>query len=414
MKHRIAYLTTEFPGQTHIFLWREYQALKELGLDIFLVATRRPPANIKSHTWSKEAEQQTSYLLPLSLGDYVWGFFDILKAGPGVWANISTSILKAEDVSISEKLRLLATAFVATKVVRLSQLEGGEHIHCTTCANAANLAMFASMLSVAPLSYSLSLLGPRLETYGSNQKNKWKYASFGLFQSIQLLKDARKKLAGNLPDRVAFAPVGVNLDTMRRENRYVPWQNSQVCRLYSCGRLNPVKGYKYVIEAVEILSKKGFDVSLEIAGEDEQGGTGYRKVVEQLIEEKELGKRIKLLGAVSEERNKQGYSNAHVYVMGSLDEAAGAVAAMEAMAMEVPVVMPDVGATSELIESGKDGLLVNPKESGELADAIEKVLRNPDLAIQLGANGRQKIAAKFHHRISAEVIAKFIRSDSTI
>lgn len=67
MKHKIAYLTTEFPGQTHIFLWREYQALKELGLDLFLIATRRPPDSIKSHTWSKEAEQQTSYLLPLSL-----------------------------------------------------------------------------------------------------------------------------------------------------------------------------------------------------------------------------------------------------------------------------------------------------------------------------------------------------------
>lgn len=73
--------------------------------------------------------------------------------------------------------------------------------------------------------------------------------------------------------------------------------------------------------------------------------------------------------------------------------------------------MPNVGATSELIESGKDGLLVNPKQSGELADAIEKVLRDPNLAIQLGANGRQKIASKFHHRISAEAIARFVRSD---
>jgi glycosyltransferase involved in cell wall biosynthesis len=178
--------------------------------------------------------------------------------------------------------------------------------------------------------------------------------------------------------------------------------------LYSCGRLNPIKGHEYVIGAVKLLRSRGIDARLEIGGEDEQGGSGYRKHLERLIDSEGMRGHVQLLGSVSEARNYRAYQNAHVYVMGSLNEAAGAVAAMEAMALEVPVVMPGTGATPELISHEQSGLLVRPKSAEELANAIERVLDDPAFAIRLGRAGRQKVIEEYSHRRSALQISQFL------
>lgn len=51
----VSAFSSEFPGQTHIFLWRERQALAELGIDADLISTRPPPRAVASHSWDAEA-----------------------------------------------------------------------------------------------------------------------------------------------------------------------------------------------------------------------------------------------------------------------------------------------------------------------------------------------------------------------
>lgn len=403
----IGYLVPEFPGQTHIFLWRERQALRDIGVESRIISTKRPPQGIMSHAWSGEAQAITTYLFPLSLRESWLVLSDLLKAGPQKWWHCLQRVVQAEEMSPGQKLRLAALIPFAAKLVRLAREQGWSHIHVTTCGDSANIAMFAALLG--GITYSLSLLGPDIETYGPNQKQKWQYAAFGLFQSERLQREAQVQLAGYLPKDITFAPVGVNLDVMKRQHPYVLWNGNEPCRLYSCGRLNPVKGHNYVIEAVELLRQQGINAQLQIAGEDEQGGKGYRQVLEALIREKHLSDYVQLLGAVSEERNRQAYQEAHLYVMGSLNETAGAVATMEAMAMEVPVVMTNVGSTSELIDHEVDALLVEPERPQELADAMVRLLNDSSLAMKLGAAARQKIAAKFSHRRSAEQIAEYLK-----
>lgn len=404
---KIGYLTTEFPGQTHIFLWREYKELLKLGVNAELISTREPPAGIISHSWSGEARANTRYIFPFQFGDALALLSGLLRIKKGGFKQLRQIFADTGELTLKQKFSLLAMLAASTKVVHIAKQRGWTHIHSTTCGNAANIAMFASC--IANISYSVSLLGPKLETYGPNQRNKWRFASFGLFQSRQLLLDAEKKLAGAIPTRHSFAPVGVNTEVMKRDSAYTPWQQQGPCRLYSCGRLNPVKGHEYVIGAVKQLRDKGHDISLTIGGEDIDGGSGYRKTIEQCIHDQKLADHITLLGAVSEEQNRDNLARAHIYVMGSLDEAAGAVAAMEAMCMNLPVVMPDVGATSELIEHQKEGLLVEPEQAGQLADCIEQLMNDPDYAIKLGEAGREKVVKNFNHHLSAETIAGYLK-----
>jgi len=401
---KIGYFIPEFPGQTHIFLWREYQALMELGMNAELISSRKPNKNVMSHSWSQEAENLTTYLFPLNLQDIIDAALVLLKAGAAKWLKCIKIALQAQNMSLKQKLYLIGLIPFSAKLVRCANKQGWSHIHVTMCGAIADIALFASVLG--DLTYSLSQLGPKLTSYGPNQEQKWKYASFGIFQSHKLYQEAQVELAQYLPNDVVVAPVGVNLDAIKRQTPYTPWNGIEPCKIYTCGRLNPVKGHIYVIEAIKILRERGFDVRLQISGEDEKGGCGYRKIIEQCIQDNSLAEYVELLGAVSEERNRQAYEEAHIYAMGSLNETAGAVATMEAMAMEMPVVMTNVGATSELIDDGVDGLLVAAQSSQEIADAIARLLSDTELAVNLGKNARRKISAKFHHRLSAASIKK--------
>jgi glycosyltransferase involved in cell wall biosynthesis len=85
-----------------------------------------------------------------------------------------------------------------------------------------------------------------------------------------------KCLAGHLPQKVEIASMGVDLSRFHRKTPYSAWNGSDACHIFSCGRLNRCKGHADLIAAIDILRKRGFNVELQIAGEDEQGGSGYR------------------------------------------------------------------------------------------------------------------------------------------
>lgn len=402
MKAQIGYFIPEFPGQTHIFIWREREILAELGIEADLVSTRPPVKGIVSHVWANEAQKNTVYLVPFTIQDFFISLIEVLKAGATAWLNCLAAIAKAKDLSLFQRLRLFLLTFVAGKLAWLARTKGWSHVHVHSCADAANIAMFASILT--GLTYSLTLHGPTLEQYGLNQEQKWKHSSFGLVISEKLFNVVKDRLAGFLPQQVAIAPMGVNLSEIKRHSPYTPWQADTPCRIFACGRLNPVKGHKYLIETVERLRQRGFDVKLQIAGEDEQGGSGYRQEIEKIIQEKSLCDAVELLGAVSEERIRKSLEDAHVFALASLNEGIP-VAVMEAMAMEMPVVVTNVGGNSELVNDGVDAILVQPEKPEEMADAIVRVLQNKELALSLSQASRNKISEKFHHRRSAEALA---------
>ncbi|MEG4251024.1 exopolysaccharide biosynthesis GT4 family glycosyltransferase EpsE [Microcoleus sp. Pol10D4] len=402
MKAKIGYFIPQFPGQTHIFFWRERQFLAELGIETDLVSTQPPPRAIASHVWAEEAQKNTVYLFPFAAKDFINSVVEVLKAGPAAWWQCLAVIAKASDTSLSQKVRLLALVFVAGKLAGLARTKGWSHIHVHSCATAASIAMFASLLS--KVSYSLTLHGP-LTDYGPNQEQKWHFSAFAIVITKKLYEEVNKCLAGHLPQKVEIAPMGVDLSRFHRKTPYSAWNGSDACHIFSCGRLNRCKGHADLIAAIDILRKRGFNVELQIAGEDEQGGSGYRLELEKLIEQLGLKSCVSLLGAVSEDTVNESLEKAQVFVLASWHEPLG-VAIMEAMAMEMPVVVTGSGGVKELIDDGIDGLLVEPEAPEQLADAIANLLQNPELALSISQESRKKIMAKFSHGRSAETLAQ--------
>jgi glycosyltransferase involved in cell wall biosynthesis len=145
-------------------------------------------------------------------------------------------------------------------------------------------------------------------------------------------------------------------------------------------------------------------VRLQVAG-GEEGVTGYKESLQEQLRSLSLQASVEFLGAVPESRHRQAIEAAHIFVLASLDEGIS-VAAMEAMAMETPTIVTDVGGMRELVAPGEDALMVPAEDPQALADAMTRILDDPALARRLSQNSRQKIAREFHHRLSAEALAE--------
>lgn len=401
---RIGFFIPEFPGQTHIFLWRERQALAELGVDADLISTRPPPRAVASHSWAAQAQERTRYLTPLGAGAALAAVAEALRSPAGALRGLGAALRAETKGGAKQRARMLGLLLMGARLKRIAREQGWHHVHVHSCADSLNIAMLAERLG-GP-SYSLTLHGPTLEGYGVNQRQKWRHARFATIISRLLTQVAQDRIGPDLPAVINLAPMGVDLSQIRRAT---PWQPpTDQLRIFSCGRLNAVKGHDHLIETVQLLRARGLDARLEIAGEDEQGGSGYRQHLETLIRDKGLTGAVTLLGAISESAVREALERAHVFALASLNEGIS-VAIMEAMAMEMPVVVTDVGGNHELITSGRDALLVPPEQPQAMADAIAALVAEPERAQRLAHASRARVAQEFHHRRSAEAVADGLR-----
>jgi glycosyltransferase involved in cell wall biosynthesis len=394
---QIGYLVPQFSSQTHTFVWREFLALKEAGLEIELISTRRPPQSLVSDTSVQEAAPRITYLREQFCRSLIAVLIELLRSGTPGWMNCLRAVLANRDDS---RARQLVLVLLGATLAAVARHRGMHHVHVHSCGDSANIAMFASLLS--GLNYSLTLHGP-LEDYGGNQQQKWRHASFGIVITQRLLTEVRSALGVYGPERIRVAPMGVDLSVFTRTEPYRPAVPDSPLRVFSCGRLNPSKGHAVLIEAMAILRSSGTDAWLEIAGEDEQGGSGYRVQLSALIQAQAANGYVTLLGAVPEAQVRQRLESSHVFALLSDAEPLG-VAIMEAMAMEVPVIATSSGGVPELIADGKNGVLIPPQDARAAAEAIHQLASDSKKAIRIGTAGRCTIVDRFQSTRSAEAI----------
>ncbi|MTH80083.1 exopolysaccharide biosynthesis GT4 family glycosyltransferase EpsE [Paracoccus aestuariivivens] len=391
---RLGYLIPQFPGQTHIFFWRELQALQEKGVEPVLLSTRPPPQGLVSHEWSTDAAASTTYLAqpsPMS------GLSGIARFPAQDYA-----ALKGQPFSFARDMMLSMPA--ADRLVKTAKERGIDHVHVHSCGRAALIAAMAYRMG-GPR-YSLTLHGP-LEDYGPGQHYKWRYAQFATIITRKLLDEVGSALADSLPSRVEVQAMGVDTNRLKRIDPWVPPAPDSQIRITSCGRLNRIKGHQDLLEAVALLRGQGHDVDLTIAGEDDDGGSGFRSVLQARITELGLDRAVTLLGAVSEAEVHRQLLSTHIFALASWHEPLG-VALMEAMSCEVPTIGTAAGGVAELITHGEHGLLVPPRNPEALADAILRLVNDPDLARRLASAGRERVVSKFGAAAGAETLVRLI------
>jgi len=155
----------------------------------------------------------------------------------------------------------------------------------------------------------------------------------------------------------------------------------------------PLKGLKFLLEAIAELKSKYPDIELLIVGKLSEGGQ-----TEKQLKRLKLKDSVRFVSGISTEALVEHYSEASVVVSPSLYEGFG-LPAGEAMACGCAVISSDGGALPEVV--GDAGLVVSAGDSQALAGALDQVLSDEGLRQEMGRKGRQRILDAFCWKVAA-------------
>lgn len=158
-------------------------------------------------------------------------------------------------------------------------------------------------------------------------------------------------------------------------------------RAVSVGRLAPVKDLGTLLRAARIVTDVRRDFRLDIVGDGPS-----RPELEDLARALDLTASVTFHGERSDPR--PFLAEALVFTQSSLSEGIS-LTLLEAMAAGVPVVATDVGGNPEVVETGRTGLLVPPRQPEALAAAILRLLDTPLLAEAMSHEARARVEREF-------------------
>ena len=172
--------------------------------------------------------------------------------------------------------------------------------------------------------------------------------------------------------------------------------------IVSVGRLDPIKGFDTLVQALGLLKRRGVTFHCTIIGEGPQ-----RADLEAIVAAEGIADRVALVGARPQEAVRAALNDATVFVMPSVTTAEGnqdgiPVALMEAMATAAAVVTTQVSGIPELVHHERNGLVVPPGDVRALADALQRLLGDEDLRHRLGLAARAMVKAEFDARHEAD------------
>ena len=150
------------------------------------------------------------------------------------------------------------------------------------------------------------------------------------------------------------------------------------------GTLRPVKGVKYLIEAMSIIKHRCATARLLLVGDGEE-----RQSIEGMVKELNLEDTVTFLGRMSNDKVPKHMAASDVFVLPSLSEGFP-VTVLEAMATGLPVVASRVRGLPEIIEDGRNGFLVEPKRPDQIADRVLVLLADSGLRQEVAAINREK------------------------
>ena len=162
------------------------------------------------------------------------------------------------------------------------------------------------------------------------------------------------------------------------------------------GRFSAGKGHEEFLAAAATLVTRHRNLRFVIAGEASFGEQEYERRIKAQSARLQLDHAVMFIGFRSDVRDVM--ASFDIFAFPSHAESFGAVL-VEAMAVERPVVSTNCDGVLDIVVDGKTGLFVNPERPAELADALSRLVENPQLRLQLGKAGRERVVELFDRKV---------------
>jgi len=209
------------------------------------------------------------------------------------------------------------------------------------------------------------------------------------------------------PRSIAITPFGIDVGCFFPASRV----DDGVIRIGTIKTLLPKYGIDTLLNAFAILHSRveqelAARLRLDIAGEGQQ-----RQELEQLAKNLGISEITTFAGRIPHQEVPARLATYDVYVaLSRLDSESFGVAILEASACGLPVVVSNVDGLSEVVKDGQTGIVV-PRENPNLAaDALEKLLRDPQFARAMGQAGCAHVERNYSWESSLDTMIEVYRS----
>jgi len=192
-------------------------------------------------------------------------------------------------------------------------------------------------------------------------------------------------------ENIRCVPRGVDLEKFIHQRQEIQGQSHYT--IVNIGRLTPLKGHIYFLKAMAKVVRNLPYVRIWIIGEASLKRESYRHELEILVKQLGLSDHVTFMG--HRQDVPQLLSQADVLVLASIKPESFGRVIIEAQAARVPVVSTNVGGFSEVIDHEQTGLLVNPRDTDDMAQAVLRILKERKFARGLTQKALQKLQTEF-------------------
>jgi glycosyltransferase involved in cell wall biosynthesis len=391
-RRHLGYVLKRFPRISETFIATEVLELQRQGESVTIFAISRPQEPF-THGFLAQLSAEVVYLPHRPLREPWRVLLALLRSWrtrPFRW--LGTAGWALWPPRLAGWRRLLQ----ATVLLEDMRRRGISHSHAHFATSAARLANLVWRLG-GP-GYSITAHAKDIyheEVRIDHLRDKLSGAVF----IATVSEPNRRYLRSLTPERVPVAVVPNCVDLRRLGH---PTPRARVPgSILTVARLVEKKGLPYLAEACVLLSGRGLAIQLDIVGEGPMRA--------RLETTAGLGAEIQVWGALPQERVLEMYRRAAAFclpcvVTNSGDRDGLPTSVLEAMALGVPVVTTAVNGLADAVLHERTGLIVPQRDAVALADALERLLTDPELVTNLAREARRHIEQHYSTERSAALL----------
>jgi len=385
----IVYVVKRFPKVSETFVLREIEEVIRQGDRVTVFSLVAPHSGEPVHPGAEAIRELTVYVPSGSARPLV-----LTRSSLWMLVLRPRRVLSALGWSLSwavrerrakELKRFGEAAYLARRIP-----PDAEHIHAHFAHGATSVALLLSRLTGVPFSFT----GHAKDIFRLVRPPQLaaKIAEARFAVAVSNYTRAHMRRAADSAHRGKVVTVRNGIDRSRFAPRAS--QPSSVPEILSVSRLVEKKGLDTLVGACALLARRGVEFRCRVVGDGP-----LRARLEQRAKQLAVVDRLDLPGSLDQTAVEAAYRRAAVFVLPCRRTADGdqdglPVAIMEAMSVGVPVISTPTSGIPEVVRNGETGLLVSPGDARGLADAIERVLVDPELRARLVRAG-ETVAQEF-------------------